>query len=95
MHAVTKFMCQIILALVSYLTFPRQLPVVLLASTSQGKFEAMKTLSDHRVPHCGKHQFRAKITVSSYLNHFLSYRCLDKVVVMKKNGTFTTAHVYV
>ena len=26
----------------------------------QGKLEAMKTLSGHRAPHCGKHQFRAK-----------------------------------
>ena len=26
----------------------------------QGKFEAMKTLSGHRVLHCGKHQFCAK-----------------------------------
>ena len=31
----------------------------------QGKFEAMKTLSGHRAPHCGKHQFRAKIMANT------------------------------
>ena len=30
-----------------------------------GKSEAIKTLSGHRAPHCDKHQFRAKITVST------------------------------
>ena len=29
----------------------------------QGKFEAMKMLSDRRAPHCDKHQFHAKMTV--------------------------------
>ena len=33
--------------------------------TDQGKFGAMITLSGHRAPCCGKHQFRAKITVRS------------------------------
>ena len=28
-------------------------------------WEAMKKLSGRRTPHCGKHQFRAKITVST------------------------------
>ena len=31
----------------------------------QSKFEAMKTLGGRRAPRCGKHQFRAKITVST------------------------------
>ena len=31
----------------------------------QGEFEAMKTLSGRRAPRCDKHQFRAKMTVST------------------------------
>ena len=31
----------------------------------QGEFEAMKTLSGRRAPHCDKHQFRATMTVST------------------------------
>ena len=31
----------------------------------QGKLEAMKRLSGRRAPRCGRHQFRAKITVST------------------------------
>ena len=31
----------------------------------QGEFEAMNTLSDRRAPRCDKHQFRAKMTVST------------------------------
>ena len=31
------------------------------AMNSQGKFEAMKMLSGHRVPCCDTHQFRPKI----------------------------------
>ena len=30
-----------------------------------GEFEAMKTLTSRRAPRCEKHQFRAKITVST------------------------------
>ena len=33
--------------------------------TDQGKFEAMKTLSGRRAPRFGKHQFHAKIMVST------------------------------
>ena len=36
----------------------------------QGEFEAMKTLSDRRVPRCDKYQFCAKMKVSMYLNCF-------------------------
>ena len=35
------------------------------AFIDQGKFEAAKTLSDRRVPRCDKHQFHAKMTVST------------------------------
>ena len=31
----------------------------------QDEFEAMKTLSGRRAPRCDKHQFRAKMTVST------------------------------
>ena len=31
----------------------------------QCEFEAMKTLSSRRAPRCDKHQFRAKMTVST------------------------------
>ena len=31
----------------------------------QGEFEAMKTLDDCRAPRCDKHQFRAKMMVST------------------------------
>ena len=41
----------------------------------RGKLEAMKTLSGRRALRCGKHQFCAKITVST---PFLSYRCERK-----------------
>ena len=35
------------------------------AFVDQDEFEAMKTLSGRRTPRCDKHQFRAKITVST------------------------------
>ena len=31
--------------------------------------DAMKTLSGRRTPRCNKHQFRAKMMVSTYINH--------------------------
>ena len=36
-----------------------------MAFIDQGEFEAMKTLSGRRAPCCDKHQFRAKMTVST------------------------------
>ena len=36
-----------------------------MAFVDQGEFEAMKTLSGRRAPRCDKHQFRAKMTVST------------------------------
>ena len=36
-----------------------------MAFIDQGEFEAMKTLSGRRAVHCDKHQFRAKMTVST------------------------------
>ena len=38
---------------------------VVMAFVDQGEFEAMKTLSGRRAPRCHKHQFRAKMTVST------------------------------
>ena len=39
--------------------------VLRMAFIDQGEFEAMKTLDDRRAPRCGKHQFCAKMTVST------------------------------
>ena len=36
-----------------------------MAFTDQGEFEATKTLSGGRAPHCDKHQFCAKMTVNT------------------------------
>ena len=36
-----------------------------MAFIDQGEFEAMKTLSGRRAPRCDKHQFRAKMMVST------------------------------
>ena len=41
-----------------------------MAFTDQAKFEATKTLSGHRTPRCDEHQFRAKMMVHEYSNHF-------------------------
>ena len=46
------------------------LRVLWMAFTDQDKFEAMKTLSGHRTPRCDEHQFRAKMMVHEYSNHF-------------------------
>ena len=48
----------------------------------QGEFEAMKTLSGCRAPRCDKHQFRAKMTVSTQT--FCEISLLNIVVVTKK-----------
>ena len=40
-----------------------------------GEFEAMKTLSSRRAPRCDKHQFRAKITVSTLDGFGFAVRC--------------------
>ena len=61
----------------------------------QGEFEAMKTLSGRRAPRWDKHQFRAKMTVSTYTVCELS--SFDKWSEQRrrkntKNGTFATAH---
>ena len=59
----------------------------------QGEFGAMKMLSGRIAPRCDKHQFCDKMTVFEL---FSSYRCMNKVVVTKKerkktkNGTFAT-----
>ena len=58
----------------------------------QGKFEAMKMLSDCRASHCDEHQFRAKMTVS-ILEPFFEISSLKIVVLTRMgNGTFATAH---
>ena len=44
-------------------TTDSSLRVLWMAFVDQGESEAMKTLSDCRVLHCDKHQFRAKMTV--------------------------------
>ena len=67
-----------------------------MAFVDQGEFEAMKTLSGRRAPRCDKHQFRAKMTVSTVCEISL----LNIVVLTRKkerkkntkNGTFMTAH---
>ena len=43
----------------------QRLRVLWMAFVDQGEFEAMKTLSGRRAPRCDKHQFRAKMTVST------------------------------
>ena len=48
----------------------------------QGEFEAMKTLSGCRAPRCDKHQFRAKMTVSTQT--FCEISLLNIVVITKK-----------
>ena len=55
----------------------------------QGKFKAMKTLSGRRPPRCDKHQFRAKMTVSTQ-DIVVDHSGLNKKEY--KNGTFMTAH---
>ena len=51
-----------------------------MAFIDQGEFEAMKTLSGRRAPHCDKDQFHAKMT--EYLNRFrdivVEHRGLNK-----------------
>ena len=62
------------------------------------EFEAIKTMSGCRAPRCDKHQFSAKMTVSTQAIFEIS---LLNIVVLKrkkelkntKNGTFATAHL--
>ena len=64
-----------------------------MAFIDQGEFEAMKMLSGRRAPCCDKHQFRAKMTVSTETVCEISL--LNLVVVTRKNNkndTFATVH---
>ena len=69
-----------------------------MAFIDQGEFEAMKTLSGRIAPRCDKHQFRAKMTVSTQTVFEMSL--LNLLVLTRKkerkkntkNGTFATAH---
>ena len=65
-----------------------------LAFIDQGKFEATKTLDDRRAPRCDKHQFRAKMTVSTQTVFEISLSNVSRngMKKNKKNGTFATAH---
>ena len=68
-----------------------------MAFTDQGKFEAMKTLSDWEAARCDEHPFHAKIKVNTRAVFELS--SFDKRSEQRKksnkNGTFAIAHVCV
>ena len=53
-----------------------------MAFIDQGEFEAMKMLSGRRAPHCDKHQFRAKMTVST--QNVFEISLLNMVVLTRK-----------
>ena len=64
-----------------------------MAFIDQGEFETMKTLSGWEAARSDKHQFRAKIKVSTLAVFDLSL--LDKWSEQRKktkNGTFAIAH---
>ena len=56
----------------------------------QGKFEAMKTLSGRRAPHCDKHQFRAKRKKERRIEkwHFHDHTLLCLAVFRMAFGTY-------
>ena len=53
-----------------------------MAFIDQSEFEAMKTLNGRRAPHCDKHQFCAKMTVSTQTVFEISL--LNIVVLTRK-----------
>ena len=55
------------------------------AFIDQGKFEAMKTLSHHRPLRCDKHEFYAKMTVSTLIVFEIS--SLNIVVLTRMKNT--------
>ena len=57
------------------------------AFIDQGKFEAVKTLSRHRPPRCDKHEFYAKMTVSTLIVFEISL--LNIVVLTRMKNTKT------
>ena len=57
-----------------------------MAFIDQGEFEAVKTLSGCRAPHCDKHQFRAKMTVSTQT--FCEISLLNIVVLTRKKEEY-------
>ena len=64
-----------------------------MAFIDQGEFEAMKTLSVRRTPHCDKDQFHAKMTVSTSTVSEVSLFKLGALTrKINKNGTFATAY---
>ena len=66
-----------------------------MAFADQGEFEAMKTLSGRRAPCCDKHQFRAKMMVSTLTVFELSlFEQSGRNEERKntKNGTLAIAH---
>ena len=51
----------------------------------QGEFEAVKTLSGHRGLHCDKHQFRAKMMVSTVCEYIVvEHSDLNKKEIYEK-----------
>ena len=61
-----------------------------MAFIDQGEFEAMNTLSHHRPLRCDKHEFCAKMTVSTLIVFELNIVVLTRMNT--KNGTLMTAH---
>ena len=61
-----------------------------MAFIDQGEFEAMKTLSGCRAPRCDKHQFRAKMTVSTQT--FCEISLLNIVVLTRKKEEYEKWH---
>ena len=55
------------------------------AFIDQGKFEATKTLNRHRPPRCDKHEFYAKMTVSTLIIFEISL--LNIVVLTRMKNT--------
>ena len=58
----------------------------------QGEFEAMKTLSGRRAPRCDKHEFRAKMTVSTQT--VLEMSLLNIVVSARKKEEYEKWHFH-
>ena len=63
-----------------------------MAFIDQGEFETMKMLDERRAPRCDKHQFRAKMTVSTQA--VVEISLLNVVACLKKKMSLLLPHTF-